>query len=95
MRLSLGYVIACLARDKLEVKYYVNLWENELKKIYFGGDYHMGIPDPKVKQFVYCLVCLLSATVCSVLVLLWARSTIAQRLGGWAESRGLLLLAGQ
>ena len=46
---SLGNVIACLARDKLEVKYYVNLWENELKRIYYGGDYYTGSPDSKVK----------------------------------------------
>ena len=32
MRLSLGYVTVFLVRDKLDVKYYVNLWENELKK---------------------------------------------------------------
>ena len=47
--MSLGYVTACLVRDELDVKYYVNLWENELKRIYYGGDYHMGSPDPKVK----------------------------------------------
>ena len=38
--MSLGYVIDCLVRDELDVKYYVNLWENELKGIYYGGDYH-------------------------------------------------------
>ena len=49
MRLSPGYVIVCLVRDELDVKYYVNLWENELKIIYYGGDYHRGSPNPKVK----------------------------------------------
>ena len=42
--MSLGYVTICLVRDELDVKYYVNLWENELKRIYYGGDYHMGSP---------------------------------------------------
>ena len=32
MRMSLGYVTVCLVRDELDVKYYVNLWENEFKK---------------------------------------------------------------
>ena len=49
MRMSLGYVTVCLVRDELDVKYYVNLWENELKRIYYGGDYHAGSRDPKVK----------------------------------------------
>ena len=40
MRLNLGYVIVCLVRDELDVKYYVDLWENELIRIYYGGDYH-------------------------------------------------------
>ena len=40
MRLSLGYVAVCLVRDELDVKYYVNLWEDELKRIYYSGDYH-------------------------------------------------------
>ena len=31
----------------------------------------MGSPDLKVKQLVYCFHCLLSAIVCSILVLLW------------------------
>ena len=79
MRMSLGYVTDCLVRDKLDVKYYVNLWENELKGIYYGGDYHTGNPDPKVKQFVSYFLCPLSTIVCSILVLLWARSSIAQR----------------
>ena len=48
MRMSLGYVIDCLVRDELDVKFYVNLWENELKRIYYGGDYHTGRPNPKV-----------------------------------------------
>ena len=69
--MNLGYVTACLVRDELDVKYYVNLWENELKGTNYGGDYHMGSLDPKVKQFVYCFHCLLSTTVCSMLVLLW------------------------
>ena len=49
MRMSLGYVIVCLVRDELDAKYYVSLWENELKGIYYGRDYHMGSPNPKVK----------------------------------------------
>ena len=47
--MSLGYVTTCLVRDELDVKYYVNLRENELKRIYYGGDYHTRSPDPKVK----------------------------------------------
>ena len=39
--------------------------------------------------------CLLLAIVCSTLVLLWAGSTIAQRIGGWVESGGSLLLTKQ
>ena len=34
MRMSLGYVAVCLVRDELDIKYYVSLWENELKKEY-------------------------------------------------------------
>ena len=83
----------CLVRDELDVKYYVHLWENELKGTYNGGDYHMGSLDLKVKQFVCCFCCLLSTIVCSILVLLLAGSSIAQRSGGWAESEGPLLLA--
>ena len=49
MRLSLGYVIVFLVRDELDVKYYVNIWENELKGINHGGNYHTGSPSPKVK----------------------------------------------
>ena len=49
MRMSLGYVTICLVRDELDVKYYVNLWENELKRVYYGGDYHTGNPNLKVK----------------------------------------------
>ena len=93
--MSLGYVTVCLVRDKLDVKYYVNLWENELKGIYYGGDYHTSNPDPKVKHFDCYFLCLLFAIVCSILVLLRAGSSIAQRFDGWAESGGLLLLAGQ
>ena len=70
MRLSLSYVTLCLVRDELDVKYYVKLWENEFKKIYYGGDYHTSSPSPKVKQLVCCFHCLLSAIVCSMLVLL-------------------------
>ena len=40
MRLSLGYVTVCLVRDELDVKYYVNLKENELKGTKYGEDYH-------------------------------------------------------
>ena len=32
MRMSLGYVIVCLVRDELDVKYYVKLWENEFQR---------------------------------------------------------------
>ena len=49
MRISLGYVIACLVRDELDIKYYVNLWENKLKRIYHGGDYYIGGLDSEVK----------------------------------------------
>ena len=71
MTLSLGYVIVCLVRDELDVKYYVNLWENELNGIYYGEGYHTASLDPKVKQFVYYFHCLVFAIVCSILVLLW------------------------
>ena len=47
--MSLSYVTVCLVRDELDVKYYVNLGKNELKGIYYSGDYHTGSPDPKVK----------------------------------------------
>ena len=30
--MSLGYVTVYLVRDELDVKYYVNLWKNELKE---------------------------------------------------------------
>ena len=40
--MSLGYVIDCLVSDELDTNYYVNIWENELKGIYYGGDYHTG-----------------------------------------------------
>ena len=49
MRTNLGYVTICLVKDELYVKYYVNLRENELKRIYYGGDYHTSSPDLKVK----------------------------------------------
>ena len=49
MRMSLGYVTACLVSDELYVKYYVNLWKNELKRTNYGGDYHTSSLDPKVK----------------------------------------------
>ena len=35
--MSLGYVTVCLVRDELDVKYYVNLWENELKRLGTSG----------------------------------------------------------
>ena len=38
--MSLGYVTIFVVREKLHVKYYVNLWENELKGLNYGGDYH-------------------------------------------------------
>ena len=46
--MSLGYVIDCLVSDELDISYYVNIWENELKGIYYGGDYHTSSPNPKV-----------------------------------------------
>ena len=49
MRMSLGYVIDCLVSDELDIKYYVSLWKNESKEIYYGGDYHTSSPDLKVK----------------------------------------------
>ena len=49
MRISLGYVTVCLVRDKLDVKYYVKIWEIELKRICYGGNYHTSSLDPKVK----------------------------------------------
>ena len=49
MRMSLGCVIDCLVRDELDVNYYISLRENELKRIYYGGDYHTSSPNPKVK----------------------------------------------
>ena len=77
MWMSLGYVTICLVRDELDVKYYVNLWENELKRICYGGDYHMGSPNPKVKRLICCFHCLMSAIFCSILVLLWVGSSVA------------------
>ena len=47
--MSLGYVTVCLVRDELDVKYYVDLWENELKGTNYGGDYHKSSPNLKVK----------------------------------------------
>ena len=55
----------------------------------------MGSLDLKVKQFVYYFLCLLSLIVCSIVVLLWVGSSVAQRSSGLADSGGLLLLAGQ
>ena len=49
MRLIIGYVTFCLVKDEQDVNYYVNLWENKLKRIRYGGDYHTGNPNPKVK----------------------------------------------
>ena len=49
--------------------------------------------DLKVTYFVAIFHCLLSAAVCSILVLLQARSSIAQRSNGWVEFGGLLFLA--
>ena len=87
--MSLGYVIDCLVRDELDIKYYINLWENELKKIYYGADYHMGSLDPKVKQFVCCFHYLQSAIVCSILVLLWVGHPLHKGLvGGWSPEGG-------
>ena len=37
MRMNLGYVTICLARDELDAKYYVNLWENEVKEYIMVG----------------------------------------------------------
>ena len=76
-------MIDCLVREKLDIKYYVNLWVNELKGIYYGGDYHTGNLDAKVKQFVCYFHCLLSAIVWSILVLLWViRCTKVRWVGG-------------
>ena len=49
MRMSLGYVTDCLVRDELDEKVVCKLWENELKRIYYGGNYHTGNLDLKVK----------------------------------------------
>ena len=62
-------------------------------KIWWGLPYSQ--PWLEVKRFACYFHCLLSTTICSTLVLLWVGSAIAQRSGGWAESRGLLLLDGQ
>ena len=58
--MSLGYVTVCLVRDELDVKYYVNLWENELKRIYYGGDYHTGIPSKRYNSLyaIFIAFCL-------------------------------------
>ena len=45
------------------------------------------------KRVCMMFSCLLFATNCSILVVLWAGETIAQRSDGRAESVGLLLLA--
>ena len=82
--MSLGYVIDCLVRDELDIKYYIFLGENELKRIYYGGDYHIGSPNPKVKQSIYCFHCLLFAIVCSILVVLWQGHPLHKGpMGGW------------
>ena len=50
-----------------------------------------------VEGIIVCLLFSLpfvSAIVCSILVPLWAGSSVAQRSDGWAESKGSLLLAG-
>ena len=47
--MSLGYVIDCLVSDELDTNYYVNIWENEFKGIYYGGDYHTGSPCQRYK----------------------------------------------
>ena len=47
--MSFGYVIDCLVSDELDTNYYVNIWENELKITYYGGDYHTGSLDLEVK----------------------------------------------
>ena len=49
MRLILGYGTVCLVGDALDVKYYVNLWENEIKETNYGANYHTGSRDVKVK----------------------------------------------
>ena len=46
--MSLGYVIDCLVSDEIDTNYYVNIWENDLKGIYYGGEYHTGSLDLKV-----------------------------------------------
>ena len=83
--MSLGYVTACLVRDELDVKYYVNLWENELKETNYDGDYHTRNPNLKIKEFVFCFHCLLSTTICSILVLLCQGHPLHKGLmGGWS-----------
>ena len=54
MRMSFGYVIDCLVRDELDLKYYVNLWQNQLKGIYYGGDYHTSSPSQRYNN-VYAI----------------------------------------
>ena len=50
----------CLDRDELDVKYYVNLWENELKGIYYSGEYHTGSPSQRYNSLsiVFIAFCL-------------------------------------
>ena len=40
--MSLGYVIDCLVSDELDTNYYVNIWKNEFKGIYYDVVYHTG-----------------------------------------------------
>ena len=82
--MSLDYVTKCLVRDELDIKYYIILWENELKRIYYARDYHTGSPDPKVKQSVYYFHCLMFVIVCSNSVLLRAGHPLHKGpVGGW------------
>ena len=60
MRMSLDYVTICLVRDELDVKYYINLWENELKGINYGRDYHTNSPSQRYNSFstIFIAFCL-------------------------------------
>ena len=77
MRINLGYVTACLVGDELDVKYYVNLWENKLKAIYYGGDYHTGNPGQRYDSLYAILIALCLPLFVVFLVLLCVGSSIA------------------
>ena len=56
--MSLGYVIECLVSDELDTNYYVNIWENELKGIYYGGDYHTNSPSQRYNNLYALFIAL-------------------------------------